>query len=342
MEFIQPIQMIGTQRSGSNLLRLLLNQYTEIAAPHPPHIFQRFYPLLSQYGDLSDTKNMALLIDDVCILIERNPVPWLGISLDRGKIQMQCKNNSLIEIFRVIYDEMARSQNASMWLCKSMVNVNFALEMEAEGLKASYIYLYRDGRDVACSFMKAIVGEKHIYHIARAWRKNQIACLELKKNTGTERFIDLRYEDLISSPEQEMIRLSEFLKLKYNPIIFDYYNSVESKNTSIAGKMWENVAKPILTNNSKKFLKELTKEEILIFESVAGDVLEKLGYELVYPEESKQLIISESAIAKYDQENLSLKEKSNSCADPEGMRLRMGQDELINDIKKRVIRCQSE
>lgn len=61
MNSIQPIQMIGTQRSGSNLLRLLLNQYTEIVAPHPPHILQRFYPLLPAYGDLLVAENMAKL-----------------------------------------------------------------------------------------------------------------------------------------------------------------------------------------------------------------------------------------------------------------------------------------
>lgn len=337
MKFIQPIQMIGTQRSGSNLLRLLLNQYNQIVAPHPPHILQRFYPLLRAYGDLSDNKNMALLVNDICILIEKNPVPWIGISLDRKEILMECKNNTLIEIFRVIYDKMAISHNASMWLCKSMTNVHFANEMEREGLNPQYIYLYRDGRDVACSFKKAIVGEKHVYHIAKEWRKNQIACLELKKTTADERFIGSSYEDLIHSPEKEMIRLSEFLHLKYDPSILDYYNSEESKNTSSAGMMWANVAKPIIANNNKKFLNELTREEIVIFESVAGDVLKQLGYDLVYPEESKQLVIGKPDIAKFDIENQISKEKNNLLADPEGMKLRIGQDELMKNIRKRII-----
>ena len=38
-------QFIGTQRSGSNLLRLMLNQLEGIYAPHPPHILKTFYPL---------------------------------------------------------------------------------------------------------------------------------------------------------------------------------------------------------------------------------------------------------------------------------------------------------
>jgi hypothetical protein len=335
MKSIQPIQMIGTQRSGSNLLRLLLNQYVEIVAPHPPHILQRFYPLLPVYGDLSDNMNMMSLVDDVCVLVEKNPVLWNGISLDRQEIMSECRNNSLIEIFRVIYDKMAITHNASKWLCKSMANVYFATEMENEGLSPLYIYLYRDGRDVACSFKKAIVGEKHVYHIAKAWKRSQLACLELNKLINDERFITLSYEDLIHAPEKELTRLNKFLNLKFDKTSFDYYNSLESRNTAKAGKMWENVTKPILANNSGKFLKELSKEEIVIFESIAGDVLEILGYDLVYPEESTQLVIDEHDIANFNKENQILKEKSNLLADPEGKKLRLGQDELIESIKRR-------
>ena len=62
------IFMIGTQRSGSNLLRLMLNELPRIAAPHPPHILQRMMPLAQNYGDLGRRENFAQLVDDVCRL----------------------------------------------------------------------------------------------------------------------------------------------------------------------------------------------------------------------------------------------------------------------------------
>ena len=80
------IFMIGTQRSGSNLLRLMLNQLPGIAAPHPPHILQRMTPLLAAYGDLDHDVNYFSLIEDVCRLVELNPVPWEGVSFDREQI----------------------------------------------------------------------------------------------------------------------------------------------------------------------------------------------------------------------------------------------------------------
>ncbi|WP_372521940.1 sulfotransferase, partial [Sulfuricaulis sp.] len=64
------IFMIGTQRSGSNLLRLMLNELPRIAAPHPPHILQRMLPLVPNYGDLEKRENFAQLVEDVCRLVE--------------------------------------------------------------------------------------------------------------------------------------------------------------------------------------------------------------------------------------------------------------------------------
>lgn len=58
-----------------NLLRVMLDGIREIAAPHPPHILQRFLPLLPKYGDLTDQSNFYRLAQDVCELVTVNPVP---------------------------------------------------------------------------------------------------------------------------------------------------------------------------------------------------------------------------------------------------------------------------
>ena len=108
MNTIQGIQMIGTQRSGSNLLRVMLDGIREIAAPHPPHILQRFLPLLPKYGDLTDQSNFYRLAQDVCELVTVNPVPWEGITIRADEVVAACRQQTLYELFRVIYESAAR------------------------------------------------------------------------------------------------------------------------------------------------------------------------------------------------------------------------------------------
>jgi len=196
------IQIIGTQRSGSNLLRLILDQSDEITSPHPAHVPVTFMPLLKFYGELNGG-NYKLLINDVVNYVEANPVPWENIKIDREKVFADSKIYSLFEINRLIYEQAAISKNAKYWCCKSMANVHYAAELESHSPNLKYIYLYRDGRDVAVSFKKAIVGEKHIYSLAKQWKHDQDACIKLAGHTDESRFFALNYEKLIVSPRED-------------------------------------------------------------------------------------------------------------------------------------------
>lgn len=335
MDHIQPIQIIGTQRSGSNLLRLMLNQFDEITAPHPPHILQRFMPLLPLYGNLEIPENFFKLIDDVSTLVERNPVPWTGVKFDREQIFNLCVKKNLVEIFRVIYDLKAKQDNSTFWACKSMANITYADEIEQFGMRPLYIHLYRDGRDVACSFKKAIVGEKHVYHIANQWRKNQEDCLELKHKVGNERFIQLSYENLTYSPEEELKKISTFLKIEFKPKVFDFYKSEESRNTAVAGKMWANVTKPILKGNSNKYKNELSELEVGIFEKQAGKMLENLAYKLEKTGIINGREFSTTELNSFETENIFFKKEALNSVDPEGIKLRKNQELLLKEIQLR-------
>jgi hypothetical protein len=330
-----PVQMIGTQRSGSNLLRLMLNQLEEVSAPHPPHILERFYPLLPAYNDLTNSENFKQLVDDVCELIEFNPVPWSGLNLDTSAIISRCRQPSLTEVFRVIYEMRAESENATIWICKSLVNIRFADQLEENGVNPLYIHLYRDGRDVALSFKKAIVGEKHMYHIAKQWREEQEASLGLADKLGSKRIIKVCYENLIHDPELELRKVCSFIGAEYNSIALDYYHSAESHKTASSGVMWENVEKPVISNNCNKFLKELSAEDILIFEQVAGEMLQKLGYALRFPESERKTFSAEE-ISEFNELNKKLRQGARLKQKPEDLEKRKGQESLLQRIQGRI------
>ena len=328
------VQMIGTQRSGSNLLRLMLNQLQEVSAPHPPHILERFIPLLSAYGDLCDTENFNLLVHDVCSLVAYNPVQWKYINLKEDEIIRRCSTHSLAAIVKVIYEMNAKNKGAHIWICKSLSNIHFTDLLEEE-IKPCYIFLYRDGRDVASSFKRAVVGEKHVYHIAKQWQHEQDLCLKLYEQLDDKRIIKVCYEDLISQPEKELKRVCGFIGAKYNNACLEYYNSQEAKNTASSGKMWQNVERKIIVDNFNRYKKELTVDEIMLFEKIAGETLEALNYTLDFSSQSDKQI-STGEIRMYDELNTLLKQKAKQQQKPGDAEKRLMQEALINNIRKRL------
>jgi hypothetical protein len=118
-----PVQLIGIQRSGSNLLPLMLKQLEEVSAPHPPHIPERFFSLHPAYNVPTNPEDFAQLVEKACKLIKFNPVPWSGLNLDTSAIIPRCRQLLLTEIFIVIYEMRAESENVWIWIYECGVNM---------------------------------------------------------------------------------------------------------------------------------------------------------------------------------------------------------------------------
>ena len=329
----QGIQIVGTQRSGSNLLRVILDQSSDIASPHPPHILVTFGPIMSKYEPFTK-ESYQMLVSDVVDFVDANPVPWEGVVLDKEAIFNASERYTLFDLNRLIYQQAAKGKNARYWCCKSMANVHYAEELETYGVVDKYIFLYRDGRDVAASFKKAVVGDKHTYFLATQWKQDQEACLSLASQLEPDRFFALNYETLISEPERTVLALCAFLDIAYNGEMLNFHTSNTSKITAAAGEMWANLEKPIMSDNTGKFLKSFKEGDLEIFEMVAGNTLRKLGYPLYTSMDSPELV-SEGSLSRYRQENQLLKNEVLATARKSDLEKREPQLVILDTIRSR-------
>jgi glycosyltransferase involved in cell wall biosynthesis len=334
MEKITSIQIIGTQRSGSNLLRLILNQYDEISAPHPPHVLKTFAQFLKHYGNLQEPANFQMLAQDISDFVNANPVPWNNKLIDAGDLVNRARNNSLLGLYETLYKIKAEEDKASIWCCKSMFNEYYAREIEAEGIRPFYIYLYRDGRDVAASFKRAIIGPKHTYFLAKSWVQDQERALQVKEDVENSRFCMIKYEDLIHYPEEVLKSLSLKLGLEYSKKLLEYHKSTESKVTASSGELWRNVARPIIKNNQGKYRTEISRDELEVYETVAGSYLERLGYQLDNEVDTSRKF-SDTEVEEFTRLNAQLQEEAKQRASDQERDLRKKQEELIARIRQR-------
>ena len=321
-------QIIGTQRSGSNLFRLMLNEFQNVFAPHPPHLLNTFYPLLEKYNDLNNDKNLKRLISDMLGWINNNPIKWSDVPTAET-IFNTIKNRNLFEIFKAIYT----SNNPNFWCCKSLQNLKFYNIKEFQDLNPIYIYIYRDGRDVASSFKNAPIGDKHIYFLAKKWAYDQHVCNEIKKITPNEHFFSVRYEDLLEDPASILNNLCDRYDIIFNKDFLNFYLSKESLKASKSGGMWKNLSKPLIRDNKEKFKRELSDNEILIFESINKNILKELGYKLQNDNSSLDISFSSEDIDTFksiNNEIISLIKSNNKLSEID---LRIKQrDELSKSI----------
>ena len=83
-------------------------------------------------------------------------------------------------------------------------------------------------------------------------------------------------------------------------------------------------------------MKQASEEEVKIFELVAGDVLDQLGYERTQTSPNDVANFSTDEIAKFDAENARLKSERQETMDAEDRARRERQAALLAEIKERA------
>jgi hypothetical protein len=144
--------------------------------------------------------------------------------------------------------------------------------------EARYLFMLRDGRDIAASRKKVGDFNQTIEHIADGWCR-QIKKFEKFASGSNGRAVFVPYENLAQNPEPELRKLMEKLGLPWSDRLLSFHRlnlSIHRNPTGhLSGKQVKN---PINASSIGRWKRDLTWGEIARFEERAGKMLEKLGY----------------------------------------------------------------
>jgi hypothetical protein len=215
-------------------------------------------------------------------MVELHPYPW-EIRPDRERVFREARDRNLLCIYFAIYDQYLAFTGKKRWCCKS----TFMIEQVGEVLRyypaARFIFMVRDGRDVAVSAKSSIFNHFHVYYSARRWQREQRLGLDWLARLPAEQIMLLKYEELLADPPAVVRRLCAFLGEEFEEQMLEYHRSREAQKSGSLSISWENTAKPVLRDNAAKFRRQLTEQEILQIEAIACAELRELGYALTHP-----------------------------------------------------------
>lgn len=269
------IMLIYSERSGSNLLRTLLGNHSEISAPVAPHLLDSFSPFILNYKNLSESSNMIKLLGDMLSLVNHSYHNW-NLLTSPQKILSTYHPKTLIEAFDSIYRAKSKIENKKYYVSKDNHLFNYAFQIKEILPGAKFVYLYRDPRDHVASWMRTPLFMHTPYQIIRKWVNEQQKCIMLENSYGFD-LHHIRYEDLITKPEKTMTELQLFLEI---PVQEECFNTNPDNIEANRNEYWKNLKKPIIKNNQKKYLQKISQNDLLIIESIAKNEMKYLEYEL--------------------------------------------------------------
>lgn len=273
---MNPIIILASERSGTNLLRSLLDNHAAICSPPPPHLYNTFFPLRKYYGDLRDPANSLRLLDDLVSFVNHPYHTW-RLEVSPASIQNRYCPASLPAAIHSVWSAKTEFDGKKSFASKDIHSFDFAFYIKTHCPGARFIYLVRDPRDVVASWMKNPIAHFTVYNAAMNWRENQLRCLELIQQLGIDA-VTVHYEELIASTADTMSRVLQEIG---ETIEDSCFNTNAEKAAEVAqNPYWKNLAKPVLSDNAGKYREQLSEVEVAIVETTCKDQMLALGYQL--------------------------------------------------------------
>jgi len=282
-----PFFIFGNPRSGTSLLRLMLNSHPKIVVPPESGFVQWWfnkYQYLNQNSFFDKTVLDGFVND---ILNSRKIEDWNLSKNNLTQIISNKKPRNFAEACALVYQLYGLNQKKNNFIFgdKNNYYINHMELIETIYPSAKFIHLIRDGRDVACSYIDmAKIKTDSIYKpvlpveieaIAKQWSGNVIN-IDAFMSEGNG--IKIRYEDLILETEKTLLKITEFLNLEYSSEMLSYYKKEnhDEPNSTIDWKL--KTMMKVDKTNIYKYKHLLTQEQVNIFNSIAGTILDKNGY----------------------------------------------------------------
>jgi hypothetical protein len=271
-----PLLLLGVSRSGTTLLRVILDRSPGIAIPDESF----FVPLLARrHGGRIEA---AAFLDDL------RRLPTLAAwGLQANDIAPHVRDGmDLGSGIAAIFGAYAERTGKPRWGDKTPMYMRHLPLLERLFPTAQYVHLIRDGRDAATSFLQMPAGTytRTWAHPGSAaafaclWRIEVSAARALGRRVGPERYHETRYEDLVAEPERVVREICAFARLPYEPSMLAYAGTVD-----VSAKPHQQRLRSALTAGVRDWRQELPEHEARAFERIAGDLLAQLGYELLDP-----------------------------------------------------------
>jgi len=282
--------IVGAPRSGTTLLRLMLDSHPDIAIP-PETGFLLGALELAQVQNIS----VEQLVNTITKYPESAP-NWSDFQIPVEDLTTSMKTInpfSVAEGIRCFYQLYAQRFEKSRWGDKTP---DYSLQIQAIGEmlpEAHFIHIIRDGRDASLSLRSTWFAPSHDMGILAQYWHDRVSRAR-SASRQTTHYLEIFYEDLILRPRANLHKICHFLSLDFHPDMLRYHERAPTRLKEHQARIWKDgsfvvshkqrLAQQHMTTQKLSpdriavWKHAMTSKELQQFEQIAGILLSELGY----------------------------------------------------------------
>lgn len=283
--------IVGAPRSGTTVLRFMLDAHPHLAIP-PETGFLVPLSRLARSGEVNAQRIFAAITDHPADA----PV-WPDFQIPREAFWRRISavdHLTPADAARCFYRMYADRHGKRRWGEKTPLYGLHMADIGALLPEARFIHLICDGRDVALSLrgLSFSPGDD-METLAAYWR--DVVTQTRAQSHACAHYLEVRYEDLIRDPRTTIERIASFVELAFDPGMLRYFEGTPQRLLE-HGERRHRDARIIVAREQRlrqqalttappdvtrvlRWRRDMTVGERSAFERVAGGLLRELGYE---------------------------------------------------------------
>jgi hypothetical protein len=280
-----PIFVVGCPRSGTTLLRLMLASHSHIGIPPEGTFISDLY---AEFGGIKTISDKTITDFVGKFFAIRKCREWL---LHREPLTAHLtrrRPTCYADLIHAVYEHylLQRQPGRRRWGDKNPIYVTKIPLLHAIFPQAKFVHIIRDGRDVAISHRHPAFNLHSVKQAAQLWRERVTQGHLDGMRLGETHYIELRYEDLCLHPKRILKKLCDFcdIPFEYQNMMKFYKENDKKCMVPLHRHAWHsNTFRPLNTDRISIWQREMKTDDVLNFQKIAGDVLEKFGYDMLTP-----------------------------------------------------------
>jgi hypothetical protein len=272
----RPFFIVGCDRSGTTMLRLILDRSGDVAIPTESMFVVDMAAIRGRFGRLETDQQFDRLAAAVWGHPKLREWRLSGSAPTRGGRTGEAAYRAALE---APYAAYAEQHGKPGWGDKTPYYVGHICELRRVFPEARVVNLVRDGRDVALSLLGVPFGPANVWAAAHQWSEAVDAGDGAAAVLGDD-LLTVRYEDIVADPSTAVPAVCEFLEIAYQPGMLALEETPPDRIAAGQEAWFRELYAGISAGSVGKWRRQMRPGDAALFESIAGAQLERHGYEV--------------------------------------------------------------
>ncbi len=266
--------VVGADRSGTTLLRLMLNEHPRLSVG-PETWF--FLPLLERF-EVGRELSAAEVEEAVDLVLSHPRFREYPVEEEAFRARVaQLERPTIGRIFALLPAAIAEQQGKALFGDKTPGYARCVPQLAQAFPKAKFVHLVRDARDVALSLVKVGWYGGRPWRSAEHWIERVRASEQARAELGPTRMIRLDYSDLVLKTESTLRRLCGFLELEFDPVMLRYHERAQRNILRSESAIHTKTSRLPSPQDVDRWQREADRRFLLYVEGGAAPLMRRVG-----------------------------------------------------------------